>query len=755
MGAVLKFFERARENAVIGKINRFINSKYMLVVFAVVCLLTNVFALELWTYTLAGLFGIYLCLFGKDMLSLAPLVIFTYISPSIGNNPRFNPDSVFFPENGLILFIVVIAIFLVLFLLRLFLTVGISGFLRTRRKLLVGFLVLGAALLLNGLGYEGYTAQNLLYALLFFAALFALYLLLPPVVDWREVPKDYFAWMTLLIGLTVSLELINVFVYHAEYIFVDGSIVRNYIYTGWGTYNTVGAVLSASMPGAFYLAVKKKHGFVFSALGTLIFLAVIASNSRGSMLMGGIVYVACVVMTLINKKNRIGNLVVFAVVAAAAVVVLIVFRDKLADLFASLLDLGFESNGRWELFRDGLEKFTLAPIFGAGFFSIEQGGWGDTSMSILPYFWHDTFIQMLGACGIVGLGAYLFHRWQTLRLLVKNPSWEKNFIAACVGAILLTSLIDCHLFNIGITFIYSVFLLFGEKSEESARDSEDDPLLGLIGRIARRNGATADVAVPAPTERQTVLLWKEGNIPAYDDRCQRQSADGDGFIPYIESFPARGGKVKGAVLICPGGAFQVRCMYREGYRVAKRLSALGYQCFAVAYRLRPYSQEAGALDLARAVRYVRGNAEAYGIKENNIAIIGFSAGGILCGEFLLRNGRHTLPTEIDENYTPDMLDYVPADVSAVGHIYSFYGRLSVANNDAGMLRSGNLPPAFFAYGAKDPLYSQFFCNANALREAGLSVEEHVYRHAKHGFGAGNSSCNWIPSFDNFLTKIFE
>lgn len=34
----------------------------------------------------------------------------------------------------------------------------------------------------------------------------------------------------------------------------------------------------------------------------------------------------------------------------------------------------------------------------------------------------------------------------------------------------------------------------------------------------------------------------------------------------------------------------------------------------------------GALDLARAVRYVRENASQYGINENNIAIIGFSAG---------------------------------------------------------------------------------------------------------------------------------
>jgi acetyl esterase/lipase len=68
--------------------------------------------------------------------------------------------------------------------------------------------------------------------------------------------------------------------------------------------------------------------------------------------------------------------------------------------------------------------------------------------------------------------------------------------------------------------------------------------------------------------------------------------------------------------------------------VAEQLSGLGYQAFVVNYRLRPYTQAEGALDLARAVRHVRNHAAELGIDENDIAVIGFSAGGILCGEML-------------------------------------------------------------------------------------------------------------------------
>ena len=114
----------------------------MLAVLAVLSLLTNFFSLELFTYSLAGVFGLYLCLFGKDMLPLAPTVLFLYVSPSLGNNPVYNPDSVFFPERWLWLFVAIIEVFVVLFFLRLCLTVGLSRFLKERRKLLTGFLVL-------------------------------------------------------------------------------------------------------------------------------------------------------------------------------------------------------------------------------------------------------------------------------------------------------------------------------------------------------------------------------------------------------------------------------------------------------------------------------------------------------------------------------------------------------------------------------------------------------------------------------------
>ena len=154
--------------------------------------------------------------------------------------------------------------------------------------------------------------------------------------------------------------------------------------------------------------------------------------------------------------------------------------------------------------------------------------------------------------------------------------------------------------------------------------------------------------------------------------------------------------------------------------MAEALNIHGYQCFVVDYRLQPYTQQEGALDLARAVRFVRSHAEEYGIEQQDIAVMGFSAGGILSGEMLINFDGDVLPTLLDPEYQQDELDSVSADVAACGMIYSFYGQLSLGTTDVDLLRSGDLPPTFYCYGTRDPFYGDsFLANADAAEQTGV------------------------------------
>lgn len=267
-----------------------------------------------------------------------------------------------------------------------------------------------------------------------------------------------------------------------------------------------------------------------------------------------------------------------------------------------------------------------------------------------------------------------------------------------------------------------------------------------------------DLIKDEANEQRDINLWKEGNIPTKTNyiKNDKDYFDEPNFMPYItEYYVPNETKIKGAILINPGGAFRYRAEKSEGIEVAKELSKLGYKCFVVHYRLKPYTTQEGALDLARAVRYVRSNSKVYEIDKNNIAIIGFSAGGMLCGEEILNFDGLVNGTSIDKSYIPDEIDNISADVKAVGFIYSYYGKLSKSFTDVELFKKSNLPPAFFAYGTKDFYYSRINDCINALRKAGVPTEAHIFKNAPHAFGVGNNNSKWINDFDKWLSNIFN
>lgn len=260
---------------------------------------------------------------------------------------------------------------------------------------------------------------------------------------------------------------------------------------------------------------------------------------------------------------------------------------------------------------------------------------------------------------------------------------------------------------------------------------------------------TADVR---PLEQQRFFLWEEGRVPAVTEDGTGGS-DPDEFRPTITSVPVPAGTaVKGAVLLCAGGAFIFRGDNADCYPTAEELSRRGYQCFVVDYRLRPYSQQEGALDLARAVRFVRAHADEYGLPNDRcIAVGGYSAGGILCGEELINWQGDVTPDALDPSYGPDELDRVSADAAADAMIYSFYGRLSVASLDADLLAGADLPPTFYCYGTRDPFYDQFEKQIELMADLGYTVHARVLEGWPHGFGALG---DWIPEFDDFMQEAF-
>lgn len=265
-------------------------------------------------------------------------------------------------------------------------------------------------------------------------------------------------------------------------------------------------------------------------------------------------------------------------------------------------------------------------------------------------------------------------------------------------------------------------------------------------------------AVPmGDPESKRIYLWPRGKVPAitkYTENKDYAYADNPGFEPFmLECLVDKDTKIKGAVIISTGGAHNFRSNVEEGLEVALALNTLGYQCFIVNYRIKPYSDQESALDVARAVKIVRVNAEKYGIDKNKIACAGFSAGGIVTSMAADIYSGSTNASALVKSYVPDQVDAVSADMNAYLAVYSV---------TPDTITNKNFPPTFFAFGGDDGVWSWVMrCFKNCL-DLGIKVEIHTFAGVPHGIGAGTgadgtvypNATTWPSLADAFMKDVY-
>ncbi len=465
-----RFLSSREANPWIGGINTFLYSPYFMILAAALTLLANVFAMEMVVYTAIIAVTVYVILFCRDCLPVIPFFICGYISPSVENNPGRNPDSIFYPENGG----TIILGMLLLVLLALVIRFSFDKALRRRfftapRRLWLGFVLLGGAYLLSGIGSEAYGdvfKRNLLFAVVQFASIAGLYWFFSGAVYWEKAPKDYFAWIGMMVGCVLVAEL--GYIYLVGDVIVDGVIADGKIYTGWGIENNIGPLLAIMIPFSFYYAAKsQRYAFLYHIIGAIFAVAVVFSNSRGAILTLVVLYIMCTALVMWKGKNRLQNGVCFALTVAVTLTGIWYYREALLLLFKNMVASGLSSTGRETLYSTGWDQFLQNPVFGVSFFTeANQVDWAELEQfeRFFPARWHNTFIQIVASCGLVGLVAYGIHRAQTVVLFFRkeNRTLLNGFIALSLLGLLGASLLDCHLFNVGPAFFYSMALAFAE-----------------------------------------------------------------------------------------------------------------------------------------------------------------------------------------------------------------------------------------------------------------------------------------------------
>ena len=228
-----------------------------------------------------------------------------------------------------------------------------------------------------------------------------------------------------------------------------------------------------------------------------------------------------------------------------------------------------------------------------------------------------------------------------------------------------------------------------------------------------------------------------------------------------------------AVIICPGGAYAILSIDKEGILVAQEFNKWGVTAFVLKYRLPDDTtmvdrSVAPIQDAQQAIRLIRTNAAQWGIKPNQIGIMGFSAGGHLAATAATHFNFAADPSNSDTtSVRPDFailiypvisFDSSIANIGSRNNLIGARATASVTNFYSNELQvSKNTPPSFLVHAGDDtavPVENSIRFYQACIKNKVLA-EMHFYQKGGHGFGLNNKTTDdsWIERLKNWMNRL--
>lgn len=206
--------------------------------------------------------------------------------------------------------------------------------------------------------------------------------------------------------------------------------------------------------------------------------------------------------------------------------------------------------------------------------------------------------------------------------------------------------------------------------------------------------------------------------------------------PTITIYPAKAGP---AVVVFPGGGYNILAMDLEGTEVCEWLNSIGITAVLLKYRVpkRPGIERYAAplQDAQRALGMVRHRAKDLGVDETKIGVLGFSAGAHLGATLAAQSAKRTYePIDAADqlNCRPDFLLLIyPGGLVPRDQPDQLTPEVQVTSNS---------PPAFIVMTQDDPVRPEnALLYALAIKKAGVACELHLYPKGGHGYGLRKSN----------------
>jgi len=235
--------------------------------------------------------------------------------------------------------------------------------------------------------------------------------------------------------------------------------------------------------------------------------------------------------------------------------------------------------------------------------------------------------------------------------------------------------------------------------------------------------------------------------------------------PTMTVYAPQGRNTGAAVLVIPGGGFEILAMDLEGTEICDWLTARGITCVLLKYRVpsapydwhsnsRPNNYQVPTMaleDVQRAMGLVRFHAKDWHIDPRKVGVVGFSAGGYLVAE---------ISTHFDKRlYKPmDAADKESCRPDFAMAIYPGHLTLDNGTLNPNVPVTRDTPPTFIVQAEDDDVdgVQQALTYFTALKAAGVPTEMHLYAQGGHAFGVRRTNLpitHWTDLADTWMHTI--
>jgi acetyl esterase/lipase len=252
-------------------------------------------------------------------------------------------------------------------------------------------------------------------------------------------------------------------------------------------------------------------------------------------------------------------------------------------------------------------------------------------------------------------------------------------------------------------------------------------------------------------EPKVIELWPEGVPGLKPDWTPERVVSNRVFNvhkPTLTVYAPDPARANGtAVIFSPGGGYVRIAVGENGGADTRWLNSLGVTVFVHKYRLAEYGHPAPLRDVLRAVRTVRARAAEFGVATNRIGVLGGSAGGHLsaCAATLWDCAEGRTGAALDEvSARPDFALLIYPVITMEDPFVHKASRQAllgeqpapgqIAQLSLEQHARKDMPPVFLVATLADKTVPaenslRFY---QALRDAGVPAEMHVYAQGSHG-----------------------